>query len=271
MKRLKNKLKTIGKTTGLFFTLLIFLIILTLYYFHLPIRTPFGSTGQYYETLKKFSTTTRSIQTNNSNSDELSNLIPLLKEGKYQVVDVIQFLKDKADVCSSSSPCIQIDNTTDSWKVATSNDPVINSISRPFAIRLTLKTNSRLSGIHLIGKRPPKSTLWWMDIVYLFVGTNANGSRVFVSENHGESEYNTTILDQRLERPSNTIYIVFDREGKNYIVADEFFNIIVRQDINKVTKNKFPDGLVPNKNLFVGYSVGPKSSLIINDLSVLTF
>lgn len=271
MRHLKNKLKTINRTSRLFLILLIFLIILTLYYIHLPVKTPFESTGQYYETLKKFSTTTRPAQPDNSNKDDLSNLIPLLKEGKYQTVDVIALLKDKAEICSSVSPCIQIDNATDSWKVDTSDGPVINSISRPFAIRLAIKTNSRLSGIHLIGRRPPKGTLWWVDIVYLFVGTNANGSRIFVSENHGESEYNTTILDQRLERPSNTIYIVFDREGKNYIVLDEFFNIIVRQDINKVTKNKFPNGLIPNKNLFVGFSVGPKSNLVITDLSVLTF
>ena len=79
----------------------------------------------------------------------------------------------------------------------------------------------------------------------------------------------TPLFDRVFDRKLEGIYLMFEESGKSFVVTDTEYNVITSINVNFFTKNSFPGGIFPDKQLFVGYGVAPGSNLIVNDVSVL--
>lgn len=168
--------------------------------------------------------------------------------------------------------CFELENTTDDWiSDSDTTFPVI--VTSPFLMRLNIVGNKAISGINLSGRAAEKNQyeLWWNDQNSLFVsvGVGSGGKQLYLGARiNGSLSYE--LYSHTFDKFILGVYILFDQKGKYILITDLAYNRLAFIDVNKVTNNKFPDGLFPDNKLYIGYGVPPKSNLIIYDLSILS-
>ncbi len=202
--------------------------------------------------------------------EKLLSLIPKAKSANWSnAVNAIDYLK-KTPIekkCSFSSSCLILNNIGSTWWGDSSSSATL--INSPFVVKVSLQNKDGLGGIVLYGRiteKPP----WWKDIKSIFIGTSIEGKRLYSDSKNGTSEKPYLILDKFLNKPLNTLYIFFNQDGKNLIITDEAYETLAYLDVNRLTNNAFPNGLFPDKKLYVGFAVAPYTNALISDFSILS-
>jgi len=219
------------------------------------------------------------IVENNQSASESGNLVKEYlfnaQAKKQDFVSYYDLLKKlmvgSKDKCLAKD-CFELENTTEDWISDVDIDSPI-TITSPFLMRLNIVGNKAISGINLSGRVTEKNQyeLWWNNPNSLFVsiGIGGGGKQLYVdARSNGSLPYE--LYSHNFDKFILGIYILFDQKGKYILITDLAYNKIAFIDINKVTGNKFPDGLFPDNKLYVGYGVPSKANLIIYDLSILS-
>lgn len=253
-----NKIK-IGQKIVLF--LLLFLIIgEILYYFYL-------SGGQL---IVNDIFSMRWVNKPTLNQD---NVLDYFRKEKNSLIftDLLKYLKpDESEPCIFTSNCFE--KRTDNLYVTYVNyeNPfALSPLNKYYVIRLDLKNYSEnLSSVALLGKLSSNiANLYWEDISALLFGTGDNNHYLYVEALPGDDEMNLPILDEATNQRTSW-YIIFDREGKNFIISDKYFDVVRVIDINEKTGGKFPNGVFPDGKLYFGHLIAPQSHLMITNFSI---
>ena len=133
------------------------------------------------------------------------------------------------------------------------------------SIEATKVTGATFASIKLLGI-PEHTDTWWKDITRLDIGY-ANG-KYYLGIRDGSTENYTTSIDLPL-RSSQAIKILFDQpEGKSFQVLDGKGQVVKQVDLAKIPNLNLPDGLFPERKVYIGTSVSPKSSFTITGFKI---
>lgn len=183
-------------------------------------------------------------------------------------LSILNGLDQKEECISNQVKCFQLHNQLTEWWLAKSDKDFPIKISGPFIVRLNFYGSKEPSGVSFDGKLSNNIYEWWSGLITVFFGVGEDGKRLYIDAKNNNKEP-FVLYDKTFEKKIEGIYILFDEEGKNFLVTDLWFNEIASIDVNKITDNKFPQGLFPDKQFYIGYAVAPMSDLIVYDLSIL--
>lgn len=190
---------------------------------------------------------------------------------KYDFISYTDFLKAVvADVqnCPSEKNCFQAVNPEEKvWRNNVDKDFPIQ-ISGPFVVRLNFYGNKEPSGIMFYGRLAKDEEFWWKGINSIFFGIGDGGKRIHIDAKNNAQEP-ILLLDNAFDKKIDGVYILFNEQGTSFLVTDLLFNKIAFVDLNKTTGNKFPEGLFPDKQFYIGYMMPPSSDLVVYDFSIL--
>lgn len=205
------------------------------------------------------------------NKSSVKEIILEAIKQKRDFVSYKNFLRavmSDAKDCVGEKYCFQLNNTVkEGWKNDIDNDfPV--SISGSFVVKINISGGKDPSGISLNGRLSNINKLWWQGIKDIFIGTGDNGKRLYIdAKSNGPDPF--LLFDQTFKNKIEGIYILFNEKGTLFLVTDLAYNKIVFIDLNKATNNKFPEGLFPDKQFYIGYNIAPLSDLKVYDFSIL--
>jgi hypothetical protein len=162
----------------------------------------------------------------------------------------------------------QLDNLKgDSWAASEDNISPIK-ISGPFIVRLNFNGTKEPSGIDLSGRLGGSDRIWWKNLIQIFFGVGNNGKQIYIdAKNNGSAPF--PLYNNTFDNKIDGIYVLFNETGTSFLVTDLSYKEITFIDLNKATDNKFPEGLFPDKQFYIGYAVAPLSDLVVNDFSIL--
>jgi len=164
--------------------------------------------------------------------------------------------------------CIELNNQENNWLQYDASSSAYIDIKGPFVVRISLTNKNDLTGIFLHGKRNKPSDEWWQNIYSFFIGTMNDGKHLYVDAKDGTSEKPLLLFEK--DTDNITVFnIFFDKNGKNILITDEQYQVIAYLDVNKITKNKFPNGLFPENKVYLGTGAAPKSYLFLLDFSII--
>ncbi len=203
--------------------------------------------------------------------EELKKIIANAQKKKKNFVSYGYFLKaimigNKS--CIDEINCFFSSNISEKeWKSGLDKDFPITT-SGPFIVKLNFNGDQGPSGVNLNGQVSKNNDIWWKGSSNIFLGIGNTGKRLYIDAKNNSAEP-TLIFDKTFDEKLGGVYVMFDETGKYFLVTDLSYNKLVYIDLNKVTKDRFPDGLFPNKEFHIGYSIAPQSNLVIYDFSIL--
>lgn len=203
--------------------------------------------------------------------EELRKIIADAQKKKKNFIAYEYFLKALMignKNCSDEINCFFLSNISEKeWKSELDKDFPITT-SGPFIVKLNFKGDQGPSGVNLNGQVSKNNDIWWKGSSNIFFGIGNEGKRLYIDAKNNSPEP-MVIFDKTFEKRLGGIYIMFDENGKYFLVTDLNYNKLVYVDLNKATKDRFPVGLFPNKEFYIGYSIAPQSNLAIYDFSIL--
>ena len=115
---------------------------------------------------------------------------------------------------------------------------------------------------------PESQDVWWKGITRLDITYNRGSYLLGIRD--GSSENFAASIPIAL-RTSDPIQIVFDQpEGKSFAVLDGKGLELKRVDLTQMSTLHLPNGLFPERKVYIGTSTSPHSSLVIAGLAVET-
>lgn len=184
-----------------------------------------------------------------------------------------KLMAGSTDKCALGT-CFELANPSETDWISEVDRENAVSVSDPFVVRLHLSADGENPAeISLSGRVANINQYeeWWRNpnIIFVSIGFGNKGKQMYIgARNKGSSPY--SFYDHDFDKPVKDIYLLFDQGGKRIVIADPEYNVIADLDINKITSNKFPEGLFPDRKLYIGYGIAPKSNLVIYDLSILS-
>lgn len=203
--------------------------------------------------------------------DQVKEIISEAQAKKHDFFSYTNFLKALMignKKCLTQKDCFILDNVAKEWKKDVDKDFPI-TISGPFIARLNFSGDKGPSGISLYGRLSKSGEPWWKDIKNIFFGIGNGGKRLYIDAKNGEKKGPFFLYDNVFAKKIEGIYILFNKAGTSFLVTDLSYNKIVFIDLNKVTNNKFPQGLFPYRQFYISYSIAPLSDLVVYDFSIL--
>lgn len=207
-----------------------------------------------------------------TSGEQVREFISEAKKKKLGFVSYTNFLKaviGDSKNCNEQKNCFQSDNFLENinWKSNTDKDFPI-SISGFFVVRLNISGNKGQAGILLTGRTSKNIDNYWEDLRETFIGVYDNGKRLYIdAKNSGPIP--SLLFSKTFDKKIEGVYILFNETGTTLLVTDLAFNNIAFVDVNKNTDNKFPEGLFPDKQFYIGYGIAPLSDLKVYDFSIL--
>ncbi|MEK7522996.1 MAG: hypothetical protein AAB569_05415 [Patescibacteria group bacterium] len=190
------------------------------------------------------------------------------KHDFFSYTDLLKALMVGNKQCLTQKDCFILDNAAEGWKGDIDKDFPI-TISRPFIARLNFSGDKGPSGISLYGRLSKSGRPWWQDIKNIFFGIGNDGKRLYIDAKNGEKKEAFFLYDNVFAKKIEGIYVLFNVTGTSFLVTDLSYNKIVFIDLNKATNNKFPQGIFPDKQFYIGYNIAPLSDLVVYDFSIL--
>lgn len=203
--------------------------------------------------------------------DQIKEIISEAQRKKHDFFSYTIFLKALMvgnKQCLTQKDCFISDNEAEVWESDIDKDFPI-TISRPFIVRLNFSGDKGPSGISLNGRLSKSGEPWWKDIKNIFFGIGNDGKRLYIDAKNGEKKEPFFLYENIFAKKIEGIYVLFNNTGTSFLVTDLSYNKIVFIDLNKATNNKFPQGLFPYRQFYIGYSIAPLSDLVVYDLSIL--
>jgi len=205
------------------------------------------------------------------NGDQIKEIIFEAQTKKRNFISYNSLLKAvmiDAKNCKITKNCFQSQNTEKTeWKNDVDHDFPI-TISGSFLVKMNLSGNKMPSGINLTGRLATGNKFLWQGFKNIFFGVGNDGKRLYIDAKNSRP-YSFLLFDQTFENKIEGIYILFNEKGTSFLVTDLSYNKITFIDLDKATDGKFPGGLFPDKQFYIGYVIAPLSDLTIYDLSVL--
>lgn len=166
-------------------------------------------------------------------------------------------------------------NASDYWsETAFIDNEYAIPVNKPFTLHLEENYEENyfkeISGITLIGKINPDKKIWGKGNIKLFIGFSADKKKLYISAFDGKSGTPITLLYKEIKGFISSLVIRFNRNGKNLSISDEKNNLIVKIDVNSVSKNRFPQGLFPEGKLYLGYGIASHSALKIQKMLIVS-
>ena len=210
-----------------------------------------------------------SIETgNNENNENIANISRDFISKFYNGNDIIKKISFHQD-CNLTSSCIEITNAKTGW-YGTTDEKYPISLNEYNLLKLTFKNDKDTAGISLIGNYAKSTEPWWKEKINLDFAANYKTFSVFLHT--GKTEESMLLFKQDLipdETGQLSVLILFDGTGKNFIFADAKGSFNKEIDINKESKNLFPEGIFINKSLFFGVFIAPLSQLTISEFYLM--
>jgi hypothetical protein len=151
---------------------------------------------------------------------------------------------------------VDLKNDTNIWIGYTFKDPGQEIlVTGPFEIIINLQSIGVFSsGINLYGR---------LDDTKLFIGIADNGSLLHIDISDKSTTSPLTLFDGKLKNADKSLRFIFGEDGINFKIFDSSGSLLGKVDINEITDNRFPQGLFPDKKIYLGYGAAPKSYLTI--------
>lgn len=205
------------------------------------------------------------------NGDQVKEIVSVAKKNGRIFTSYTNFLKAVMvgnKNCLAEKKCFQLNNTTKKeWKNDTDKDFPI-TISGPFVMRLNYYGHKEPSGISIDMGIKKDDEYWWENVKNIFFGIGKDGRQLYIDAKNNSPDP-LLIYENTFDKKIEGIYILFNEIGTSFLITDLSYNKIAFIDINEVTNNKFPDGLFPDKNFYIGYAIAPLSNLVVYDFSIL--
>ncbi len=206
-----------------------------------------------------------------NNGQQVEDFISEAKKTGRNFVSFNNFLKEvmkDTTNCNTQNNCFQSYNLEkEGWKNDTDADFPI-SISGPFLVKLNFYGSKDLAGVFLRGRTSKNKNVWWEGIIETFIGIGDGGRRLY-ADTKNNSKDPVILFDTTFDKKIEGVYILFNEKGTSFLVTDLAFNKIAYIEVNKITDNKFPEGLFPDKQSYIGYAIAPLSDLKIYDFLIL--
>lgn len=155
-------------------------------------------------------------------------------------------------------------NTSDEYYDTESHGIVLSS-PLLISIESAEATGAMYGSIKLLGV-PEHADVWWEGITRLDIGYG--DGRYYLGIRDGSSESYTASIDLPL-RTSQMIKIFFDQpNGTSFSVLDGDNQVVEQVDLTQIPGLNLPDGLFPERKVYIGTSVLPKSSFKITALRI---
>lgn len=202
---------------------------------------------------------------------QIENIIIEAKTQGQKFTSYINILNglDQTENCTSKTgKCFKLYNLEEkAWKANVDQIFPIK-ISGPFIVRLNFNGTKEKSGVNLTGRLGESDEMWWKNINQIFFGIGDNGKRLYIDAKNNNST-SFILYDNTFNKKIEGIYVLFNETGTSFLVTDLSYKEITFIDLNKTTDNKFPEGLFPDKQFYIGYAIAPLSDLVVYDFSIL--
>lgn len=239
---------------------------------NIPLPTPIPSISVKSSTKTNYTVGISSIIKVES-GQKLKNIITEAKTKGQEFTSDLSILNglSQAENCTfdlETKKCFQLHNQEEkTWKTISDSDLPI-SISGPFIVKLNFNGTKGVAGIDLNGRPGGKNGNWWENLDQIFFGIGDDGKHFYIdAKNNGKDPF--VLYDKIFDKKIDGVYVLFNETGTSFLVTDLSFNEITFIDLNKVTNNKFPEGLFPDKQFYIGYTIAPLSDLVVYDFSIL--
>lgn len=198
-----------------------------------------------------------------SDGSLVSKIVLNAEKNGYNFISKVSLLNSLAKI---NNPLIedsfQLDNQGEKWSAySDENFPV--TFNELVLVKLRFDSKTGPSGITFGGYAFKEK-----ERVEIFIGTGDDGKKLYIdAKNNSETPF--ILFDSNFEKKLDGIYVLFNKKGNSFLVTDLLFNRIINININEETDNKFPKGLFPNDQFYIGYSIAPQTNLVVSDLSIL--
>lgn len=198
-----------------------------------------------------------------SDGSLVSKIVLDAEKNGYNFIPKVSLLNSLAKI---NNPLVensfQLDNQGEKWGAySDENFPV--TFNELILIRLKFDSKVGPSGITFGGYAFKEK-----EAINIFFGTGEDGKKLYIdAKNNSETPF--ILYDGNFEKKLDGIYILFNKKGNSFLVTDLLFNRIININMNEETDNKFPKGLFPNDQFYIGYSIAPQTNLVVSDLSIL--
>lgn len=193
----------------------------------------------------------------------VKNFVLNAEKNKFDFISKVSLLNSLAKINNPQKESyFQLDNQSDKWS-AYSDEVFPVTFNELVLIKLKFDSKTGPSGITFGGYAFKEK-----EDINIFFGTGEDGKKLYIDAKNN-SDIPFILYEGNFENKLDGIYILFNKKGNSFLVTDLFFERIISINMNKETDNKFPDGLFPNNQFYIGYSIAPQSNLVVFDLSIL--
>jgi hypothetical protein len=193
------------------------------------------------------------LKTDTQTRGEITNLISLLLKKGSKLVDGALLLDNSTRKGSNDD-------------MGYISDPI--KIDSPFKILLSLNGEGGYTALTLSGRINMPKKEWWEGIHTMYIVAKQDGITFELRDGRSPNSllnwtYNATI-------PGTTYYVEFlDPEGREFAFLNEEEKVLKDVDLSKVQDAKFPQGLFPDKQMWLGVLLKPGTKLQINQLTLI--
>jgi endo-1,4-beta-xylanase len=148
------------------------------------------------------------------------------------------------------------------------NDSVPYTLKPSSAFRLTFQistSDNQFGSIKLADKPNSQDPQWWKDIRRVDFATYNGYLQIDLRD--GRTENSATTIKLGLQDTQAIAVTFLDAQGKVFSITDQSGREVRRVDVRKVGLD-LPDGLFPDKTIYIGRVVSPHSKLTIQSLSL---
>ncbi len=164
---------------------------------------------------------------------------------------------------------IKTDNANDTWYEQIFDQPFqALPVERGLKIELSMESEGGLSAIELVGKFNNDNRMKWHGEKIL-VGFSGNGKVLYIDMYTGKSDNPVVLLNKTLEKKISLLNLFINETGNDIRITDASESNIANIDIRKITNDSFPDGIFPDKKVYLGYGISPHSSIRIEKFNIL--
>lgn len=189
-----------------------------------------------------------------------------ISQVQWRQVDAISHFSIHPDVEVEGGSTIIVDNSQHDYY----NDDLSLTISvdTPFQLIFRLSTNNGQFGSLKLTDKPNNNTEgeWWQGIHRVDFVTDQGRLRIEIRDGLAENTFTTIDLQVR---DSQTITVNFeDPFGKVFTVTDGNGHQLTRVDVTDLTRVSLPQGLFPERKVYIGRVASPFSKLTIQHLTL---
>ena len=165
----------------------------------------------------------------------------------------------------SSQDAVTYSNTSNNY-----HDTESGSIPLVAPMKIEM-TSMQVSGgtsaaIKVLGIPEPTTGDWWQGITRMDVGYDQG--HYYIGIHNGRTEANALFINLPLTTDQG-IQIVFDQpEGKSIHILDGAGNEVQTVDLASSPELSLPDGLFPNRVVYIGTALGPQTSFTVKGLRI---